>query len=120
MDDVAIQHVRRFNRAVTQRIGALDDGYLARGRPLGASRVLWEIGEDGADLRTLRARLGLDSGYLSRLLRRLEAEGLVAVAPDAADRRVRRVRLTKGGRTERAPLDRRSDDVARSLLEPLA
>ena len=62
MDDTATAQVRSFNRSVTQRIGALQDGYLARGRPLGASRVRWEIGADGADLRALRARLDLDSG----------------------------------------------------------
>ena len=64
-----IEAVRRFNRTVTQRIGALQEEYLARSRPLGASRVLWEIGDDGADIRAIRARLDLDSGYLSRLLR---------------------------------------------------
>ena len=68
-----IEQVRRFNRAVTQRAGALEDAFLARGRPLGQARVLWEIGPDGRDVRDLRARLGLDSGYLSRLLRALEA-----------------------------------------------
>ena len=76
IDDV----VRRFNRVVTQRVGALDEEYLARGRPLGASRLLWEIGLDGtggAEVRALRQQLDLDSGYLSRLLRRLESEGLV-------------------------------------------
>src|SRR5690242_206908 len=76
----SIRQVRSFNRSVTQRIGALNDEYLARGRPLGASRVLWEIGADGTDLRSLRARLDLDSGYLSRLVRSLERDGLVAVA----------------------------------------
>jgi DNA-binding MarR family transcriptional regulator/GNAT superfamily N-acetyltransferase len=119
VDDTAIQHVRRFNRAVTQRVGALDDGFLGRARPLGASRVLWEIGDDGADVRSIRARLGLDSGYLSRLLRSLEADGLAVVEPDARDRRIRRARLTGAGRAERAVLDRRSDEVAASLLEPL-
>src|SRR3954469_13209999 len=102
------QRVRSFNRTVTERIGALQDEYLARGRPLGASRVLWEIGPDGADLRALRARLAPDSGYLSRLLRGLESDGLVAVEAGAADRRVRRAVLTAAGRRERALLDRRS------------
>jgi DNA-binding MarR family transcriptional regulator/GNAT superfamily N-acetyltransferase len=115
----ATHHVRRFNRTVTQRIGALQDGYLARGRPLGASRVLWEIGDDGADVRALRARLDLDSGYLSRLLRLLEREGLVVLEAGARDARVRTVRLTDAGRAERAVLDARSDELARSLLEPL-
>lgn len=111
--------VRRFNRTVTQRIGALQEEYLARSRPLGASRVLWEIGDDGADVRALRARLDLDSGYLSRLLRGLQDEGLVLVQQARADHRVRSVRLTKAGRSERAELDTRSDDLARSLLAPL-
>jgi DNA-binding MarR family transcriptional regulator/GNAT superfamily N-acetyltransferase len=117
-DNVA--EVRSFTRLVTQRVGVLEEEYLARGRPLGASRVLWEIGDDGVDLRELRARLGLDSGYLSRLLRRLADEGLVTVAVDAGDRRVRVARLTAAGRAERTTLDGLSDAVARSLLEPLS
>lgn len=112
--------VRSFNRTVTQRIGVLQDEYLARGRALGASRVLWELAEDGTDLRTLRARLDLDSGYLTRLVRTLEDEGLVALEPDPTDRRVRVARLTAAGRRERAELDRRSDELAGSLLAPLS
>jgi DNA-binding MarR family transcriptional regulator/ribosomal protein S18 acetylase RimI-like enzyme len=115
-----VARVRSFNRTVTARVGALQDEYLARGRPLGASRVLWEIGEDGADVRSLRARLGLDSGYLSRLLRSLERERLVSVGADRSDKRVRTVRLTAAGRAERALLDRRSDELASSLLAPLS
>jgi DNA-binding MarR family transcriptional regulator/GNAT superfamily N-acetyltransferase len=120
MGDVATRQVRSFNRSVTQRIGALHDEYLARGRPLGASRVLWEIGDDGTDLRVLRDRLDLDSGYLSRLVATLERARLVVVAPGARDKRVRTVRLTDAGRAERALLDRRSDDLASSLLAPLS
>jgi DNA-binding MarR family transcriptional regulator/GNAT superfamily N-acetyltransferase len=82
--------------------------------------VLWEIGEDGCDVRALRARLGLDSGYLSRLLRSLGEAGLVTVTPSAGDRRVRTARLTRKGRAERDLLDRRSDELARSFLEPLS
>ena len=114
-----IEQVRSFNRTVTQRIGVLQDEYLARGRPLGASRVLWEVGKGPVDVRALRARLDLDSGYLSRLLRSLEGDGLVVVEPDAADRRVRTVRLTDAGRAERAVIDRESDALAESLLAPL-
>jgi DNA-binding MarR family transcriptional regulator/GNAT superfamily N-acetyltransferase len=120
VDAAATRQVRAFNRSVTQRIGALNDEYLARGRPLGASRVLWEIGADGTDLRTLRARLDLDSGYLSRLVRSLEQDGLVAVQPGAGDKRVRTVRLTDAGRAERDLLDRRSDELASSLLVSLS
>ena len=117
--DGRVRRVRSFNRRVTQRVGALEEEYLARRRSLGASRVLWEIDPRGTDVRSIRARLDVDSGYLSRLLRVLEAEGLVRVEPSAEDQRVRVVRLTTSGRAERQELDRRSDDLAWSLLEPL-
>ncbi len=119
MADAAVAQVRRFNRLVTERVGALEDHYLARGRPLGEARVLWEIGDRGCDVRSLRSRLDLDSGYLSRLLRSLEAAGLVTVEPHGGDRRVRTARLTPAGVAERALLDSRSDELARSLLDPL-
>src|SRR4029077_19873634 len=89
MERAMIDQVRRFNRAVTQQAGALDDAFLTRGRPLGQARVLWEIGPDGRDARYLRARLDLDSGYLSRLLRALERDGLVTVEANEADGRIR-------------------------------
>jgi DNA-binding MarR family transcriptional regulator len=119
MDPTTVAQVRRFNRTVTQRVGALNDRFLGRGRPLGEARLLWEIGPDGRDVRSLRAELGLDSGYLSRLLRSLEAAGLVTVDADETDRRVRTARLTVAGAAERQALDQRSDEVAETLLEPL-
>jgi DNA-binding MarR family transcriptional regulator/GNAT superfamily N-acetyltransferase len=112
--------VRSFNRLVTERVGALNDHYLARDRPLGEARLLWEIGPDGCDVRLLRARLGLDSGYLSRLLRSLESSGVVVVEPSPQDRRMRTARLTPAGAAERELLDERSDALARSFLEPLS
>ena len=119
MDSALIESVRRFNRTVTQRIGALDDSFLSRGRPLGQARLLWEIGPAGARIRALRSRLGLDSGYLSRMLRALEAEGLITVSAADDDKRVRAVRLTQAGLAERAELDRRSDEMAAAVLRPL-
>ncbi|WP_030899013.1 bifunctional helix-turn-helix transcriptional regulator/GNAT family N-acetyltransferase [Streptomyces sp. NRRL F-5126] len=119
MDETQIQQVRRFNRTVTQRVGVLHDHYLGRDRPVGEARLLWEIGGHGQDVRRLRERLGLDSGYVSRLLRSLEDDGLVVVEPVPGDRRVRSVRLTEAGRAEHALLDARSDELAGSLLEPL-
>ena len=104
---------------MTRRVGALDDHYLARDRPLGEARLLWEIGIDGCDVRSLRARLGLDSGYLSRLLRSLEGTGLVTVERGEPDRRVHAACLTRAGSRERELLDRRSDELAESFLEPL-
>jgi DNA-binding MarR family transcriptional regulator/GNAT superfamily N-acetyltransferase len=109
--------VRSFNRTVTGRIGALEESFLGRDRPLGASRLLWEGGEDGADLHELRDRLGLDSGYASRLVRRLEGEGLVAVEAHPTDRRRRRLRLTAAGTAEAQELDRLSDLAAAAWLE---
>jgi ribosomal protein S18 acetylase RimI-like enzyme len=128
MDVEAVEQVRRFQRTVTQRIGVLHDEYLSRGRSLGASRLLWEVGVvrgdgsvdgDRCDIRTLRSRLDLDSGYLSRLLRALEGEGLVTTEPDADDKRVRNVALTDAGAVERKVLDQRSDEMAWSLLAAL-
>src|SRR5919109_482250 len=119
MRDERVDQVRRFNRAVTQRVGALNDRFLARERPLGEARVLWEIGPDGCEVRALRNRLELDSGHASRLLRSLEAAGMVRVAASPADRRVRIARLTHAGLRERDLLDERSDDLAESMLAPL-
>jgi len=114
-----VAQVRRFNRTVTQRIGVLNENFLASDRSLGQNRLLWEIGADGCDIRTLRACLDLDSGYLSRLLRALEASGLIVIEQNEADGRVRTARLTKAGRQELVTLDRRSDDAAGAILRPL-
>src|SRR5262245_45258867 len=116
MDQVA--RLRGFHRVVTERVGALETEYLGRDRPLGESRVLWEIG-DGIDVRDLRGRLGLDSGYVSRLLRSLEQQKLIESKRSTSDARIRTVRLTPKGRRERDQLDRLSDELVRSILEPL-
>ncbi|AGB23214.1 transcriptional regulator [Mycobacterium sp. JS623] len=114
-----VAQVRRFNRTVTQRIGVLNENFLASHRSLAQNRLLWEIGVDGCDIRSLRERLDLDSGYVSRLLRALEAAGHVVVEPSPADGRIRIARLTAAGRRELAALDRRSDDAAAAILQPL-
>src|SRR5260370_24288075 len=105
MDGAVMDEGRRFNRIVTQRVGALNDAFLARDRPLGQARLLWEIGLDGADVRMLRSRLDLDSGYLSRLLRTLENDGLVVVAQHGTDGRVRTAHPTQLGLAEPSQLD---------------
>lgn len=120
MDSESIAVVRRFNRAVTQRVGALDDAFLARGRSLGQSRLLWEIGEAGATLRDLRERLDLDSGYLTRMLQALEQSGLVVLGATPGDARSRTARLTAAGLDERRELDRLSDAQALAILDPLS
>ncbi len=119
MDTASVKAVRSFNRIVTERVGALDEKYLGTGRSLGQARMLWEIGFDGADVRDLRRQLGLDSGHASRLLRALERQGLVEMGTSPADGRVRRARLTSAGKRERRELDRLSNELATSMLQPL-
>ena len=119
MDESQLLQIRRFNRAVTQRVGALEVDYLRRGRPLAEARLLFEIGADGVDLRTLRGRLELNSGYLSRLLQSLTTQGLITVTKGVGDGRRRRVSLTRKGSAERAAYDRLSDNLAASILAPL-
>ncbi|KAA0935482.1 GNAT family N-acetyltransferase [Streptomyces apricus] len=118
---VSAAHVtalRRFNRYFTRRIGVLDDHYLGQDRPLGEARLLYEIGS-GASLRELRTRLGLDAGYLSRMVRALEGQGLVRVTVHPADSRLRLAELTPAGRDELAEQNRRADGLAEGLLRGL-
>jgi DNA-binding MarR family transcriptional regulator/GNAT superfamily N-acetyltransferase len=112
-----ISRVRDFNRFYTQRIGVLTDRYLGQ-RPLGEARLLFEIGHT-ADVSAVRTRLGLDSGYLSRLLRSLERQGLIELSPHPADARARIATLTAAGRAARSDLDTRSEDAAAGLVDPL-
>jgi DNA-binding MarR family transcriptional regulator/GNAT superfamily N-acetyltransferase len=119
MDQAMVSQVRRFNRIVTQRVGALEDRFLARDHSLGEARMLWEIGPEGRDVRSLRTGLGLDSGYVSRLLRSLMAARLITVGPSDTDKRIKTARLTAGGSAERAVLDERAERRAESLLAPL-
>src|SRR5437773_1015989 len=112
MDMPLVEQVRSFNRTMTERIGVLNDHFLGRNHPLGEARLLWEIGTEGASVRSLRSRLGLDSGYVSRLLRSLEEQGLIVVEASIRDGRVRMVQLTKAGKAERAELDQRADAFA--------
>jgi DNA-binding MarR family transcriptional regulator len=116
MDESQLRHIRRFNRLITQRVGALEVDYLRRGRPLAEARLIFEISADGVDVLTLRSKLGLDSGYLSRLMQSLKMQGLIAMAKGEGDGRRRRVSLTRKGVAERAAYDRLSDNLAASML----
>ena len=112
--------LRHFNRTYTQRIGVLEERFLGLGMPLAAARLVFEIGPAGATVRELRDRLGLDSGYLSRLLRTLQHRGLVVVEPDPDDGRRRRVTLTPKGWSTYRRLDDRSEQLAEGILQPLS
>jgi DNA-binding MarR family transcriptional regulator/ribosomal protein S18 acetylase RimI-like enzyme len=117
-----IEVLRQFNRFYTQTIGVLSDRYLGQARPLGESRLLFEIGGTGgtgADVRELRGRLDLDAGYVSRMLRSLQDQGLVLVRSHPGDNRARVAELTPAGQRELAGLNERAATVARGLLEPL-
>ncbi|MGY6025575.1 GNAT family N-acetyltransferase [Streptomyces spinosirectus] len=121
MEPVSTEQVaalRRFNRYFTRRIGALNDHYLGQDRPLGEARLLFEIG-DGLPLRELRSRLGLDAGYLSRMTKALQAQGMVRVSVHPGDSRVRMIALTPAGRIEVDEQNRRADALAAGLLDAL-
>lgn len=115
-----VLQVRAFSRAVTRRFGALDEQYLGRRRPLAEARLLFEVGMHATAVRNLRARLGLDSGFLSRLLRSLERQGLLVTESARDDGRIRVARLTRAGRRELHHLNALSDALARSVLAPLS
>lgn len=116
-----ISQVRSFHRTVTRRVGALNNRYLGRNRPLAQSRLLFEIGADGVAVRDLRERMGLDSGFVSRMLRALEGNGLVRTSKRPGDDgRVRFARLTKAGHAELRTLNRLSDELAQSIMKPLS
>ena len=119
MDDRTVQTLRLFQRVATRELGLLQDDYLSRRRPLGASRLLWEIGDGPIDVASLRERLGLDPGYASRLLRSLEAEGLVDIERHHTDARAKVVAKTPDGVAEVRELDALSDGATVGLLEGL-
>jgi DNA-binding MarR family transcriptional regulator len=117
VSETEIARVRSFNRLVTRQAGVVGDRHLGR-RPFGESRALYEIGVDGTTPRDLRARLGLDSGYLSRVLGALRRDGLVETTPDPADRRTKRLSLTAAGIGELREINRISDELAAAVLDP--
>ncbi len=112
--------VRRFNRFYTHRLGVLNEGYLRSPFSLSEVRVLFELAHR-SDLtaRTLREVLGLDAGYLSRLLGTLEKRGLVQRTASATDGRVSHLNLTERGRDVFATLDQRASDEVAAMLARL-
>lgn len=108
---------RRFARAVTMEVGALDTSFLGRGRPLGAARVLNAIGMGRTDVAEIRQYLGLDSGLMSRMLRSLEEEGLVRTTPHPDDARRRVAVFTAAGQREFQVYEELSNARASALLD---
>ena len=105
----SVDAVRSFNRFYTRWVGALDEGLLRTRHSLPEARVLFELGRrDQTEVAELRRTMEVDAGYLSRMLARLEDEGLVERERSAADARCQLARLTKAGRSEFRLLDSRS------------
>jgi DNA-binding MarR family transcriptional regulator/GNAT superfamily N-acetyltransferase len=119
--DARIEAVRRFNRFYTQRIGMLRRGLYDSPWSLAEVRVLYELAHAAKRpvASDLAQRLGLDAGYLSRILRGFVASGYVRKSPAASDARRHELELTRAGRKAFAPLDRASHDEVAELLAPL-
>ena len=115
-----IDAIRRFNRFYTNRIGVLDEHLLKSRFSLAEARLLYELAHrDGPSAAALAGDLGLDRGYLSRMLHKLETVGLIARAPVAGDGRRSRIDLTEAGREAQAPLEDQSNHAVAAMLAPL-
>lgn len=122
MDDAAqVAAVRRFNRFYTRRIGVLEEGLLQSPFSLAEVRVLYELAHrEAPTAREIARDLSLDTGYLSRMLKRLERQGLVGRRTSRTDARTRPLKLTAKGRAAFAPLERRSQQQVAAMLAPLS
>jgi DNA-binding MarR family transcriptional regulator/GNAT superfamily N-acetyltransferase len=115
-----IEAVRRFNRFYTRRIGVLQEGLLNSPYSLTEARVVYELGQaDGASAKELGDELGLDAGYLSRILRRFQTHGLIDRQPSPTDGRQSRISLTTQGRGEFERLDADSRGQVGAMLGAL-
>lgn len=116
----SMAEVRDFNRFYTRVIGVLDEGLLGSSFSLTEARVLYELGRaESADASELRLRLGLDRGYLSRILARFDGAGLIERRRSPADRRRQILQLSTPGRQALADLELRSDEQTAALLDGL-
>jgi DNA-binding MarR family transcriptional regulator/GNAT superfamily N-acetyltransferase len=120
VDPAAVKAIRQFNRFYTSRIGALDP-YLGSPMSLTDVRVLYELAHrETAVASEIGRDLGLDAGYMSRILRRFETEGWLTREPHPRDARQSVLRLTGSGHAAFAPLQQKSREEAAALLAPLA
>lgn len=116
-----IEALRGFSRFYTQRLGLLGQSYLGSGLGVTEVRVLWELANgDAAPAREMAQRLGLDEGYMSRLLKGFEKKGWIARTPDPQDARRRLLALTSAGRALAAQFDSASREVVGAALADLS
>jgi DNA-binding MarR family transcriptional regulator/GNAT superfamily N-acetyltransferase len=122
MDSTAqVQAIRGFNRFYTKQIGVLQQGWLGSPFSLAEARVLYELAHHEQPTATEIAReLGLDAGYLSRMLRSLEQRGVVQRTRSNADGRRAHLSLTRSGRTAFARLDQQTDEDVEAMLGKLS
>lgn len=113
-----VDAIRRFNRVYTGRIGLLTNHHLGTRWSLTEARILYELGQkDGATAKFLCETLGLDQGYVSRLLARFEKDGLILRRTDPADKRVQHIALTKAGHKTHAILDIKAGEAITALIK---
>src|SRR5215467_7853123 len=119
-NDVSNDHVaavRAFSRFYTRKLGVLDQHLLNSPFSLSEARVLYELAHrDDLSAKEIGAELGLDAGYLSRIMQNFDDSGLITRKPLASDRRQHRLSLTAKGRQAFAKLDRSSHDEVAVLL----
>lgn len=116
-----IAAIRRFNRFYTQRLGVLQEAWLDSPFTLTEARVLYELTQrDDATATDIGTELGLDAGYLSRMLRSFEKQGLITRRPSAVDARQSFLSLTVKGRKAFRPLEEKSLKQVGGSLEPLS
>src|SRR5215207_2003306 len=119
--EMEVDAVRRFNRFFTRQIGVLREGLLHSPYSLTEARIIFEVANrDSLTASDLCHELGLDAGYLSRILARLENQGIIYKVQSESDGRQRLLRLTDQGREAFALLDRRSRDEVAEMLNDLS
>ena len=119
--DTRIAAFRRFNRFYTQKIGVLDRCYLQSEFSVAEARVLYELAQrEEITASEISANLGMDMGYLSRILGKLEEQQLIRRAPAQQDARQRLIQVTSKGKKAVSTLDSRSQEQAGSLLAELS
>jgi DNA-binding MarR family transcriptional regulator/N-acetylglutamate synthase-like GNAT family acetyltransferase len=119
--DDQISMVRAFNRFYTGRLGVLDHHILQSSLSLSEARVLYELANrENPSAKAIGSELGLDPGYLSRIVQKIEADGLISRKPEPADRRRHRLTLTAKGRQTYSKLDRGSQEQVAGMLSLLS
>jgi DNA-binding MarR family transcriptional regulator/ribosomal protein S18 acetylase RimI-like enzyme len=115
-----VQAVRAFNRFYTRQIGVLNEGLLNSEFSLTEVRVLYELAHaDGITAKELAETLALDPGYLSRIIKGFNERGFLEKQVNGKDQRLVSLKLTSAGQEAFAPLDARSNDEVRAMLERL-